>query len=360
MKCVAPINDINSYGDLENKVKMKKYKILLVLGSLVLVAVIGGVWLFGTPTTASAAANLRTVTQSAMPGLLGEGYLNHGGGWDFPGIKGGDIDYQQLLADALGITVDDLQAAYQTARDTAVDKAVEEGLITQEQADEMKVWGGFGRHGGFGVFGRTPKGVAKSLADSDIDENALLADALGITTDELQAARETANQAAIDQAIAEGLITQEEANAMQARKNVASYLNRDALLAKALGMSVEDLQAAYDNGETLSTLMKAKGLDAATVREKLQAAYTDALAQAVKDGVITQEQADEMSQNGRGFGMMPGMGMPFEGRGGGRGFDHGRGGHRDGCAPVAPDTDDDSGIDFRSPSRTAPDAGSGA
>jgi len=119
-------------------------------------------------------------------------------------------------------------------------------------------------------------------------------------------------------------------------------------------MSVEELQAAYANGETLSTLMSAKGLDAATVREKLQTAYTEALAQAVKDGVITQEQADAMAQDGHGFGMMPGrMGMPLEGRGRGRG--------RGGCgneAPGAPDTDDSSGTGFRNRGRTAPLAGS--
>ncbi len=331
---------------------LKTKKWLFVVSGLVLVTLIAGVWLFAVPTTASAAANLQTATQSVMPGLLGEGYLNHGGGWDFPGIKGGDIDYQQLLADALGITVDELQAAYQTARDAAIDQAVEKGLITQEQADEMKVWGGFGRRGGFGGLGRLPKGVASGT----IDENALLAEALGITVEKLQAARETANQAAIEQAIAKGLITQEQADAMLARKTLMSYLDRDTLLAKALGMSLEDLQAAYANGETLSTLMRARGLDAATVREKLQAAYTEALAQAVKDGVITQEQADEMSQNGRGFGMMPGMGMPFEGRGGGCG----RGGHRGRGIPVPPDTDDSSGTGFRSPLRTAPDAGTGA
>lgn len=332
---------------------LKTKKWLLVLSGLVLVALVAGAWLFGAPLSARAATNLQTATQSVMPGLLGEGYLNHGGGWDFPGIQGGDIDYQQLLADALGITVDELEAAYQTARDAAIDQAVEKGLITQEQADEMKVWGGFGRRGGFGVLGRLPKGVA---ADG-IDENALLAEALGITVDELQAARETANQAAIDQAVAKGLITQEQADAMLARKALTSYLDRDALLAKALGMSVEDLQAAYANGETLSTLMRAKGLDAATVREKLQTAYTEALAQAVKDGVITQAQADAMAKDGRGFGMMPGgMPMPGEGRGGCRG----RGGYRGGEAPVPPDTDDSSGTGFRSPRRSAPDAGTGA
>jgi len=327
-------------------VKNKK-RFVLVLGGLALVVTMMGLWLFGIPTTASAAANLQTVTQSAMPGLLGEGYLNHGGGWDFPGIEGGDIDYQQLLADALGITVDELQAAYQTARDAAIEKAVEEGLITHEQADNMKVWGGFGRRGGFPGFDRAPKGAANDT----IDENALLASALGITADELQAARETANQAAIEQAIAEGLITQEQADAIQARKTLMTYLNRETLLAKALGMTVEELQAAHADGETLTTLMSEKGLDAAAVRERLQTAYAEALAQAVEDGVITQEQADEMSRNGYGFGM-----MPFERRG----RRPRRGVRPGGEAPVVPDTGDSSGTGLYGPSRATWDAGSDA
>ncbi len=330
--------------------KTKKWMTVVILGSLALAMVGAGVWYLATPASVRAANTLQTVTQAAMPGLLGEGYLNHGGGWGFPGKWGQEIDYQQLLADALGISVEDLQAAYQKARDAAIDQAVEEGLLTQEQADEMKVWGGFGRRGGwggFGGFGRAPKGLSGT-----IDENALLAEALGITVDKLEAARETANQAAIAQAVEKGLITQEQADMMLAHKNLQSYLNRDTLLAKALGMSLEDLQAAYAEGKTLSTLMREKGLDAATVREKLQTAYTEALAQAVKDGVITQEQADEILQNGYGFGLMGPDGFrmmgpdgmaPFGGRGG-RG--RGRGGSMNG-APDAPNSDDTSGTGLR-------------
>ncbi|HOT90152.1 MAG TPA: hypothetical protein PLJ78_02205 [Anaerolineae bacterium] len=316
--------------------KAKKRIMTVVLGSLVLAAVIAGVWYLGTPATVRAANTLQTVTQSAMPGLFGDGYLNCGGGWGFPGQWGQEIDYQQLLADALGISVEDLQAAYQKARDAAIDQAVEQGLLTQEQADEMKVWGGFGFRGGFGGFGRAPKGLVGA-----VDENALLAEALGITVDKLEAARDAANQAALAQAVEKGLITQEQADAMLAHKNLQSYVNRDTLLAKALGMSLEDLQAAYAEGKTLSTLMREKGLDAATVREKLQTAYAEALAQAVKDGVITQEQADTMLKDGYGFRMMPPDGMPFGGRGGWRG----RGGYRG--MPSGSDTDGSSGTGMR-------------
>jgi len=170
-----------------------------LLSSLTLLAAIAGLWWLGHANTVSAAEDLKTITQSTTsPGLLGTGYLNHGGG---PGFMNDDIDYEPLLADALGITVEELQTAYQTARDAAIDQAVEQGLITQEQADEMKVWGSGGR-GGLKGIGQGRKGTTDVDA---IDEQALLADALGITVEELQTARETANQAAIAQAVEKGL-----------------------------------------------------------------------------------------------------------------------------------------------------------
>ncbi len=333
--------------------KTKRWKLVSVVGGAILALVLTAVGLLAGTSMVSAsevtAADVQFVARSATePGLLGEGYLGHGG-WGRGGMFGGEIDYQQLLADALGISVEQLQTAYEVARTAAIEQAVDEGLITQEQADEMLVWGGLGRRG-FGFFGfrRAPQGVAGGT----IDEEALLANALGITVDELQAAREKANQAAITQAVEEGIITQEQADAMLARRNLQSYLDRDALLAVALGMSVEELKAAYADGETLSTLMSERGLDAATVRERLQTAYDEALAQAVADGVITQEQADEMDGRfGFGFSMPfgPGGHNGFGGRGGPRG------GFRGGC-PMSPpsggsDTEDDSGVRFRLPGR---------
>ncbi len=48
-------------------------------------------------------------------------------------VKGGDT----YLADALGITVADLQAAQTKANEAAIKQAVADGLITQAQADAM-------------------------------------------------------------------------------------------------------------------------------------------------------------------------------------------------------------------------------
>jgi formaldehyde-activating enzyme involved in methanogenesis len=333
--------------------KTRRWKLLSVIGGTALAVALAAAWLLAGTSVASAAevtaADLKFIAQSTTePGLLGDGYLGHGG-WGRGGMFGGEIDYQQLLADALGVKVEVLQEAYETARTAAIEQAVDEGLITQEQADEMLVWGGIVRRG-FGFFGsrRPPMGVA----GGKIDEEGLLAAALKVSVGELQAAREEANQAAIAQAVEEGIITQEQADEMLARKNLQSYLERDALLAKALDMSVEELKAAYAGGETLSTLMGERGLDAATVRERLQTAYDQALEQAVSDGVITQEQADEV-QSRASFG----FGMPFGpgGRGGFGGRGGPRGGFRGGCPQVpgadGSDTGDDSGVRFRRPGR---------
>jgi len=162
---------------------------------------------------------------------------------------------------------------------------------------------GFERHKGFG---------------GDIDYDALLADALGITVEELQAAREKADQAALEQAIAKGYITEEQAGLMKAQNALRQYVDKDKLTAKVLGISVEELQAAREEGKTMETLISELGFDAAAVRENMQAAYQEAIQQAVSDGVITQEQADQILSGGfgmRGFDFGGGM-RRFHGPGG--------------------------------------------
>ena len=66
----------------------------------------------------------------------GRGGMRFGlGDFDFGELRG---DYQQYLAEALGITVEELQAAQLKAQDAMIDQAVTDGVITQEQADLMK------------------------------------------------------------------------------------------------------------------------------------------------------------------------------------------------------------------------------
>lgn len=127
-----------------------------------------------------------------------------------------------------------------------------------------------------------------------IDFKALLADALGITTDELASAHEQAREMALEQAIEEGIITQEQADKIEARKQLATYIDRKALLAEAMGMTAEELAAALADEGNLADLMEERGLEAAAVFETVKVGLADALSEAVADGVITQEQADRI------------------------------------------------------------------
>lgn len=172
--------------------------------------------------------------------------------------------------------------------------------------------------------GRGLPGFDKHMFGSDIDYEALLADALGISVEELQAARQQAYSAALDQAVENGDLTADEAELMRAQEALKGYLDQEAIQAQALGITVEELQAARDAGTPMSDLLDQQGLTSAEYRTALQAAYEAAIQQAVSDGVITQAQADLILDGGFGMRGLPGM-EPF-GRGGGPEGHGGRGG----------------------------------
>lgn len=172
-----------------------------------------------------------------------------------------------------------------------------------------------------------------------------LAEALGITVEELQAARETAYAAYLADAVAAGDITQAQADELLARQRLSSYIDHKALVAEALGLSVKELEAALAGGQSLSDLMTAQGLTAETLQTAIQTAYEAAIARAVADGVITQAQADAYLSASPNFGLF----------GGHHGFGGGRGGHGHGGGFSSPD---DTDPDTTTPETT--DTGFGA
>lgn len=205
-----------------------------------------------------------------------------------------------LVVTVLGI------AAFVMLQPTLVDAKSESrtmrpaNMIAERFNQSPEQFGGMGRSGSFGRGGRF---------GGQIDYDSLLAEALGISVEELQAAYEKANAAARQQAVEQGLMTQDQADLMAARSQLMSYLDRDTLQAKALGISTEELQAAYDEGKPLVVLAYELGFDQATLRTNMQTAYTEALQQAVADGVITQEQVDQLQNKPRGgFGSPGGRG----------------------------------------------------
>ena len=234
---------------------------------IVLFGIIGAV-LLGLAGGALAYTNVFAQTPTPAPATP-NGQVKSGNGMGMPGGFGGYSE--QDLATALGIDVTKLQAAYSAANAEALKEAVSKGLITQAQADQITARGTNNRPiGGFGL-----------TASNGIDYNAILANALGISTDQLQAAYTQAINTNLDNAVKAGTITQAQADLEKARNALANDSKFQA---------------------------------------SLQSAYQTAIKQAVTDGVITQAQADQLLQNQTGKSGFPGLLGGFGGNGfGGRG-----------------------------------------
>jgi hypothetical protein len=261
-------------------VKRKIFLPILAVGALTLITVFG----VATYRTVSAAASAVSSENAAVPitsfintaqTLSTNNNVMMGFG---RGMGGGVTD--QGLATALGINVTKLQAAYQTATAAALKQAVTAGLITQAQADQYTARGDVIR----GLNG------AEWLTANGIDYKSLLANALGVGVDKLQAGYTQAFSASVDSAVQSGNMTQTQAD-----------------LAKA--------QFALANSSKFQS--------------DLQAAYKSAVQQAVTDGTITQAQADQILKSASGMGLpgLDGFGGPggHGGFGGGRGFGGGPG-----------------------------------
>ena len=212
---------------------MSKRKILTIsiIGALV-VAIAFGAVAYGSARAAGIVSN----SSNTETGIQARG------GRGFEGVSDED------LAEALGITVDELTAAREQAKTAALEQAVADGLITQAQADEI-------------LSGDKPASLGRWsnwLSENGIDYQAYLAEALGITVEELQAARAEAFIANVNQAVADGTITQEKADLILGRYALAQDSN---------------------------------------FQSTMQTAFEAAVNQAVADGVITQAQADQILAN---------------------------------------------------------------
>ncbi len=109
-----------------------------------------------------------------------------------------------------------------------------------------------------------------------------------------------------------------------------------AAIAEALGMSLEDLEAALAAGKSPFTLALELGVDFADVRAAMDSLHAEALAQAAAEGLITQNGGNRMQ--GRGTGGDNGAGRAGSGVGrmaGGTG-NMGQGGYGGDCLYQTP------------------------
>jgi hypothetical protein len=148
-----------------------------------------------------------------------------------------------------------------------------------------------------------------------------IAGALGITVEKYDAAVETAQKQVLDEAVAEGWLTQEQADEMGQRmdqgpgrrgmwpgfgpgkRGMGPHMGfgiggrEDSLIevaADELGMTVEDLMTELRNDKSIADVAKEKGVDTQVIIDAYLAKLTENLNQAVTDGKITQETADSM------------------------------------------------------------------
>ena len=144
---------------------------------------------------------------------------------------------------------------------------------------------------------------------------AFFAEQLGVSVEDIEAAQEAVKEARIAEALANGDITQEDIDRMEARQAVKETIDRKAIAAEILGVTVEELEEGNKQD-----LIEASGLTREEIAAAMEAAYADAIAQAVEDGIITQEQAallesddfgrkGKRGNRGRGQGRGNGVGI---------------------------------------------------
>jgi hypothetical protein len=210
--------------------------------------------------------------------------------------------------------------------------------------------------------------TASGSLTTSVDRYQYLADALGMTLEEFTADKETARLAMIDQAVADGLITADEAETLKAADTGFTRLagqfgyEKAEFLAAALDISVAELDAAQleayevelagrvaagdltqEEADLKLAQKAAEGyIDTDSINAQVRSAQEAAIAAALEDGAITQAQADALlaylDANPYQFNGFNGRGG-HGGRGGGRGHGGGRGFDSLETTPATPSTD---------------------
>jgi len=180
-----------------------------------------------------------------------------------------------------------------------------------------------------------------------------LAGILGITVDEYDAAVEQAQGQVVDEALAEGWLTEEQAELLEWRLQQSSEFGHrgmmprgfggldrgmmgggDSLISIAadeLGLSLTELLTELQDGKSVADIAAEKGVEVQDIVDAYLAAVKESLDEAVADGRITQKQADwQLEQaeervtdrldstweDGHPDGRRPGGMMGFPGMGG--------------------------------------------
>ena len=165
---------------------------------------------------------------------------------------------------------------------------------------------------GVAAFAQGDTGTSDSPFDYVTKFKEALAGILGISVDEYDAAVDKAEQQVVDQAVSEGLLTEEQATQLQSRLDRApagawlgmgfgkmgrgpggfAGVSFRSVAAEKLGMELADLNTERQNGKTIAALAEEKGIDTQTIVDAYLAQVKAKLDEKVASGDITQTQAD--------------------------------------------------------------------
>lgn len=155
-------------------------------------------------------------------------------------------------------------------------------------------------------------GIAVEDLQAALDDHVRLEDVLieaGFTTEEVDEIMLNAQYAQIDQAVADGRMTEE--NAAEVKANLAERAEQHQLwetndeiihdvwvaaVAENSGLNVAEIEAALDAGSTMSQFLQ-ENFTAEEAQTILQTSWTQAIDQALADGLITDEQAALMADH---------------------------------------------------------------
>lgn len=172
------------------------------------------------------------------------------------------------------------------------------------------------------VLGAAQSGIA-GAAQSQSDQQAqngceayeqALAHQLGIDVSKLQQAQKDAAKTVVDQALHDGQLTQAQADKLKQKIDAANFehcphfdhaaakgqveravlTTAFAAAAHALNMTPQQLKDALKSGQSIADIAKSKNVDLQTVKTAVINAENAQIDQAVKDGKITQAQADQL------------------------------------------------------------------
>jgi hypothetical protein len=149
--------------------------------------------------------------------------------------------------------------------------------------------------------------------------NAAVADILGISVEEYDSAVDQAQEQVVGEALAEGWLTEDQAERMQERMDQGfggrgmdkglmgphmGFKGRGGTslvgaAADELDMSVQDLLAELQDGKSIADVANEKGVDAQAIADAYLTQLEEHLTQAVEDGKITQKLADSMLEQAR-------------------------------------------------------------